>query len=57
METAEQAESLYRLGCANAQGYLYSRAIDRSAISALIKERRIIGTPLGVPDATLSIAG
>lgn len=57
VETVEQAETLYRLGCANAQGYLYSRAIDRCAISALIKERRIIGTPLGVPEAALSAAG
>ena len=57
VETAEQAESLYRLGCANAQGYLYSRAIDRSDISTLIKERRIIGTPLGIAEAPLSVAG
>lgn len=57
VETAAQAETLHWLGCTFAQGYLYSRAIDRSAISALIKDRRIISTRLGENELPFSAAG
>ena len=56
VETAEQAEALHWLGCTYGQGYLYSRAIDRSAISTLLKERRVIGRPLAA-DGAVSAAG
>lgn len=51
IETAEQAEALHWLGCTYGQGYLYSRAIDRSAMSTLLKERRVIGQPLATEGA------
>ena len=56
VETAEQAEALHWLGCTYGQGYLYSRAIDRSAMSTLLKERRVIGRPLAA-DGAVSAAG
>jgi len=56
VETAEQAEALHWLGCTYGQGYLYSRAIDRSAMSTLMKERRVIGRPLAA-DGAVSAAG
>ena len=57
VETAEQAETLYWLGCTYAQGYLYARAIDSTAISTLLKEGRVIGTPLGIAETPISAAG
>ncbi|SSC68476.1 putative bifunctional diguanylate cyclase/phosphodiesterase [Ciceribacter selenitireducens] len=57
VETAEQAETLHWLGCTYAQGYLYARAIDCTAISTLLKEGRVIGTPLGENEVPLSATG
>ena len=39
IETAEQARHLRSLGCALGQGYLFSRAVDRQATTALLLNR------------------
>ncbi len=44
VETAEQAGSLQELGCTDGQGFLFSRAVDRTAIATLLKDRGIVET-------------
>ena len=36
VETAEQAEMLIRLGCWNAQGFLYARPMPRERFEAVL---------------------
>ncbi len=40
VETAETAARLERLGCADAQGYLYARPMPADALAAFLRERR-----------------
>jgi len=36
VETAGQAQALQRMGCALAQGYLFSEAVDVDAVTAML---------------------
>jgi diguanylate cyclase (GGDEF)-like protein len=45
VETAEQASRLYELGCRQAQGHLYERAVAADNVPQLIHRLGIAGTP------------
>ncbi|MCB1913577.1 MAG: EAL domain-containing protein, partial [Rhodocyclaceae bacterium] len=47
VETAPQAEFLCAAGCAEAQGYLFSRPICPASLGTMLRERRDV-TALGV---------
>lgn len=53
VETEAQASFLSSAGCDNAQGYLYSRAVDAIAATALLLRSRIGGTMEPIPVADL----
>ncbi len=53
VETEAQASFLSSAGCDNAQGYLYSRAVDAIAATALLLRSRIGGTMEPSPVADL----
>jgi diguanylate cyclase (GGDEF)-like protein len=54
VETPGQAEFLRRQGCRQAQGFLYSAALDAPSLAAWIADRK---TPVGLPQATKAGAG
>jgi diguanylate cyclase (GGDEF)-like protein len=45
VETIEQAEMLGRLGCPSAQGWLYSRAVERVEVIALLQQPSLPAPP------------
>ena len=40
VETLEQADALRAMGCALAQGYLFSKPVDAEQIDAMLEEHR-----------------
>jgi diguanylate cyclase (GGDEF)-like protein/PAS domain S-box-containing protein len=49
IETSQQAEVLYDMGCRMAQGYLYSRPLERAKMEAMLARRAAARTEAAVP--------